>query len=108
MEIVPLGDSTLLVRVGIDFNKPSYESLGNVLATLRHLQAAKIPGVVDLTSAYTTIAVFFDPVCVVEAGAPVASVIDWLTAKIQAALQKGSKRKQKKAQSRLCRNSSLL
>ena len=75
MEIVPLGDSTLLVRLGIDFDKPSYESRGNVLDALRHLQAAKLPGVVDLTSAYTTIAVFFDPVRVVEAGAPVASVI---------------------------------
>jgi inhibitor of KinA len=101
MEVTPLGDSALLVRLENDLDKPSYESLGNVLDALRHLQAAQIPGVADLTSAYTTIAVFFDPVRIVEAGAPVAGVIDWLTAKIQVALQKGAKRKQKKAESHL-------
>ena len=99
MEVIPLGDSTLLVRLENDFDKPSYESLGHVLDALGHLQAAQIPGVVDLASAYTTIAVFFDPVRVVEAGAPVGGVIDWLTAKIQVAIHKGSKRKQKKAES---------
>ena len=101
MEVIPLGDSALLVRLEDDFDKPSYQSLGNVLDALRYLQAAQIPGVIDLASAYTTIAVFFDPVRVIEAGAPVAGVIDWLTARIQGALQKGSKRKQKKAESRL-------
>ena len=101
MEVIPLGDSALLVRLEDDFDKPSYESLGNVLDALRHLRAAQIPGVVDLASAYTTIAVFFDSVRVVEAGAPLAGVIDWLTARIQVALQKGSRRKQKKAESRL-------
>lgn len=100
MEVIPLGDSALLVRLEKDFNKPSYETLENVLNALRHLQAAQIPGVIDLASAYTTIAVFFDPVRVVEAGAPAASMLDWLTAKIQVALQKGSKRKQTKTESR--------
>ncbi len=101
MEVIPLGDSTLLVRLENDLDKPSYQSLGNVLGALRHLQAAQIPGVVDLASAYATIAVFFDPVQVVEAGAPVAGVIDWLTEKIRVALRKGSKPKQKEAESRL-------
>jgi inhibitor of KinA len=101
MEVIPLGDSALLVRLENDFDKPSYQSLENVLNAVRHLQAAQIPGVVDLASAYTTIAVFFDPIRVVEAGAPVADVIDWLTARIQVALEKGSKRKQKKVESRL-------
>lgn len=101
MEVIPLGDSALLVRLENGFDKPSYQSLGNVLDALRHLQAAQIPGVVDLASAYTTIAVFFDQVRVVEAGAPAEGVIDWLTTSIQGALRKGSKRKQKKTDSRL-------
>jgi inhibitor of KinA len=100
MDVIPLGDSVLLVRLEDDLEKPSYLSLEKVLNALRHLQAAQIPGVVDLASAYTTIAVFFDPVRVVDAGAPVAGVIDWLTTRIQVALQKGSKRKQKKAEPR--------
>lgn len=99
MEVIPLGDSALLVRVGNDLYKSSDQTLGNVLDTLRQLQAAKIPGVTDLTSAYTSIALFFDPVRVIEAGAPAAGVIDWLTEKIQQALRQGAKRKQKKAES---------
>src|SRR3954468_1685753 len=101
MEVIPLGDSALLVRVGNDFDISSDQSFDNVLLALRQLQAAQIPGVIDLTSAYTTVAVFFDPVRVVEAGAPVASVIDWLTEKIQRALHKDAKRKQKKSESRI-------
>jgi inhibitor of KinA len=101
MEVVPLGDSALLVRLENDLFKSSDESLRNVLDALRQLQAAQIPGVIDLTSAYTSVAVFFDPVRVVEAGAPIASVIDWLTEKIQRALHKDAKRKQKKVESRI-------
>ena len=44
MEVIPLGDSALLVRLENDLDKPSYESLGNVLDVLWHLQAAQIPG----------------------------------------------------------------
>jgi inhibitor of KinA len=101
MEVVPLGDSALLVRVRNDFDKSSDESLDNVLRTLRQLQAAQIPGVIDLTSAYTTVAVFFDPARVVEAGAPAAGVVDWLTEKIHRALRKDEKRRQSKSASRI-------
>ena len=101
MEIVPLGDSALLVRVGNDLHKSSDQTLENVLDTLRRLQAAQIPGVVDLTSAYVSVAVFFDPARVVEAGAPVAGVIDWLTERIKGALEKNAKREQKKSGSRI-------
>jgi inhibitor of KinA len=101
MEVIPLGDSTLLVRVGNDFDKLPEHTLDNVLRTLRQLQAAQIPGVIDLTSSYTTVALFFNPVRVVEAGAPVAGVVDWLTEKIQRALHKGKKPKQRKSESRI-------
>jgi len=100
MEIVPLGDSALIVRVREDFRNDSDATSEAVLAALHRLESAKIPGVVDLAPAYTTIAVFFDPIRVVEAGASFASVIDWLTEKIQRALNKNTKRKQKKAETR--------
>jgi len=52
MEIVPLGDSALIVRVG--------DSLGAVLATLRKLEAANISGVSDIAPAFASVAVFFE------------------------------------------------
>ena len=50
-DITPLGDSALLLRVG--------DSLGEVLATVRKLEAAKILGVVDIAPAFASVAVFF-------------------------------------------------
>jgi inhibitor of KinA len=60
MEITPLGDSALIVRVVDDFARDSEASLNTVLAALRSLEAAAIPGVTELAPAYSTIAVFFD------------------------------------------------
>ena len=51
MEIIPLGDSALLVRVD--------DSLGAVLATARKLELAKIKGVCDVAPAIASVAVFF-------------------------------------------------
>ena len=50
MEITPLGDSALIVRVA--------DSLGEVLATARKLEAARILGVVDIAPAFASVAVF--------------------------------------------------
>ncbi len=51
LEITPLGDSALIVRVA--------NSLGEVLITARKLEAAKISGVVDIAPAFASVAVFF-------------------------------------------------
>lgn len=61
MEITPLGDSALIVRIVDDFARDSEGSLNAVLAALRSLEAAAIPGVTELAPAYSTVAVFFDP-----------------------------------------------
>ena len=50
MEIVPLGDSALIVRVD--------DSLGAVLATMRKLEAANISGVSDIAPAFASVALF--------------------------------------------------
>jgi inhibitor of KinA len=59
MRIEPLGDSALLIRVVERFE--AEESLDAVLRATRQLEGAKIPGVIELVPAYTTIGVFFDP-----------------------------------------------
>ena len=58
MEIVPLGDSALIVRVVDDFARDPEASLNAVLAALRSLEAAAIPGVTELAPAYSTVGVF--------------------------------------------------
>ncbi len=52
MEIVPLGDTALIVRVG--------DSLGAVLSAQRKLEGADLPGVRDIAPAFASVAVFFD------------------------------------------------
>ena len=59
MQIEPLGDSALLVRL-MDVFEPE-KSLDAVLATARQLERAGLPGLVELVPAYTTIGVFFEP-----------------------------------------------
>jgi inhibitor of KinA len=97
MEFVPLGDSALVIRLETDFRK----SPEHVLDALRELKSAQIPGVVDLAPAYATIALFFDPIRLVEAGAPREDVFGWLIAKIEKALSTRSKRKRKNTSARL-------
>ena len=59
MRIEPLGDSALLVRHDSEFD--SEKSLDAILRATRQLEAAAIPGVIELAPAYTTIGIFFDP-----------------------------------------------
>jgi inhibitor of KinA len=77
MRIEPLGDSALIVRVADHFDPEI--SLNAVLAAARQIEAAAIPGVIELAPAYTTIGVFFDPA---RAGSS-----DELNATIEHALQ---------------------
>jgi inhibitor of KinA len=50
LEILPLGDAGLIVRVG--------DSLGEVLTTARKLEAARIPGVIEIAPAFASVGVF--------------------------------------------------
>jgi inhibitor of KinA len=84
MDVTPLGDSALIVRMSEKF--AGEDSLNAVLAAHRCLEAAQLPAVVDLAPAYTTIGVFFDPVAAVESGAPVSDVVGWYEQRIRQAL----------------------
>ena len=86
MEIVPLGDSALIVRVRERFEDAPDQTLSEVLRTFRRLQDAAIPGVIELAPAYTTVAVFFDPTIVANEGPEPDQALDWLTDRIRAAL----------------------
>ena len=95
MEIVPLGDSALIVRVREQFDDAPEETLNEVLRTFQQLRSAAIPGVIELAPAYTSVAVFFDPVEVAKASGTASDIFDWLAARIGAATvpkRRGSRR----------------
>lgn len=86
MRIEPLGDSALIVRVVDDFARDPEASLDAVLAALRSLEAAAIPGVTELAPAYSTVGVFFD-VAEIARTAPEFDASDWLRTRIESALK---------------------
>jgi inhibitor of KinA len=86
MEIVPLGDSALIVRVRERFEGAPEETLDTVLRAFQQLQAATIPGVIELAPGYTSVAVFFDPLTVAKASPTKAPVFDWFATRIRAAV----------------------
>ena len=75
MEIVPLGDSALVVRVREQFEDAPEETLDETLRVFQLLQRAAIPGVIELAPAYTSVAVFFNPVPVIRSNGPVNSIL---------------------------------
>ena len=87
MEITPLGDCALIVRVNENFARAPEETLNAVLATQRRLEAAQLPGVIELAPAYTTVALFYDPASAVEADAPAEDLFGWYKERIGAALR---------------------
>jgi inhibitor of KinA len=92
MEIVPLGDSALIVRVREQFDDAPEETLDQVLRTFQQLRGAAIPGVIELAPAYTTVAVFFDPVAVAKAREKPDEVFGWLREQILHVLAAGGDR----------------
>jgi inhibitor of KinA len=92
MEIVPLGDSALIVRVRERFEDAPEQTLDTVLRAFQELQGAAIPGVIELAPAYTSVTVFFDPTAVAKATEIPDKVFDWLATRIRAAAAPGADR----------------
>jgi inhibitor of KinA len=86
MEIVPLGDSALVVRMRERFDDAPEQTLDIVLRVFHQLQNAAIPGVIELAPAYTSVAVFFDPIPVAKSAETPDKVFDWLVTRIRAAV----------------------
>ena len=88
MEVTPLGDSAVLIRVTEDFDDAPERALEKVLAAQQSLVAAKIRGAIEVAPAYTTVSLFYDPAGAIEAGAPVENVFGWLETQIRKAIGK--------------------
>jgi inhibitor of KinA len=89
MQITPLGDSALIVRVCESSAEPDERSLRAVLEALHKIKSAAIPGILELAPAYTTIGIFFDPLHV-AAAAP-ESIFDSLAGQIHKAVAQAKK-----------------
>ena len=92
MEIVPLGDSALVVRVREQFEDAPEETLDEVLRVFQLLQRAAIPGVIELAPAYTSVAVFFNPIAVLKTNGAANSVLDELAKRIRSTIIAASRR----------------
>jgi inhibitor of KinA len=86
MEITPLGDSALIVRVRDEFESNPEETLNAVLAAQQRLEAARLPGAIELAPGYTTVAFFYNPAAAAEAGAPAEDIFGWYAKQIRVAL----------------------
>ena len=86
MKISPLGDSALVVRVRERFDDAPEQTLDRVLRAFQRIRNAAIPGVIELAPAYTSVAVFFDPITVAKATETSKDLFDWLATRIRAAL----------------------
>jgi inhibitor of KinA len=93
MEIIPVGDSALLVRVREQFEDTPEETLDQVLRVFQVLQRAAIPGVVEFAPAYTSVSVFFQPITVAKAADTPDKIFDWLKTRIRAAVAKAGDRR---------------
>jgi inhibitor of KinA len=89
MEIVPLGDSALIVRVRERFEDAPEETLNEVLRAFQRIRKSAIPGVIELAPAYTSVSVFFDPNTVAKATETPDKLFDWFATRIRAAVAGG-------------------
>src|SRR5438874_9776902 len=60
MKIDALGDSALIINLADEISDSS-RLLARVLSAAEKIEGAKLPGVVDVTSSYESVAVFFNP-----------------------------------------------
>jgi inhibitor of KinA len=97
MEIIPLGDSTLVVRVRDQFEDAPEETLDEVLRVFQLLQRADIPGVIELAPAYASVAVFFDPVALLKSNSATNGGFDELANTIWRTITSAPKRRRRTA-----------
>ena len=92
MEIIPLGDSALIVRVRDQFEDAPEETLNEVFRAFHLLRDAGIPGVIDLAPAYTSVAIFFDPIIVAKVSGKPGELFDWLAERVREIVTAGGRR----------------
>lgn len=88
MLITALGDTALRIELGEQIDESTHRRVQSVMLTL---EAARLPSVMEITAAYTTVTLFYDPLQAVGAGAPIANIAGWLEAHVRDGLKNGPK-----------------
>lgn len=76
IEIRPLGDSAIIVQLAEPGATPDDASLEAVLRVQRALRSAELPGVTEITIAFTTVALFYNPAHVGVSGGAVFTSLE--------------------------------
>jgi inhibitor of KinA len=92
MEITPLGDSAIVLHVRENFDDAPDETLDEVLGYFDFLRRAGLPSITELAPAYTTVALFYDPIRAVAAGADPGCIFEWVAARVQTEIANGNVR----------------
>src|SRR5437868_6044478 len=104
MVITPLGDSALIVRLRDQCDDAPEQTFDEVLNAVQRLRSAAIPGVIELTPAYTSVAVFFDPIALSKTSATKNELFDAVAEQVRAviaAVGRGTRIKHKRGDVRL-------
>jgi len=89
MEITPLGDSAIVLRIRDSFEDAPDQTLDQVLGYFDFLRHRDLPAVTEIAPAYTTVALFYDPIRAVAAGADPDGVFEWMAARVQTEIANG-------------------
>jgi inhibitor of KinA len=83
MRIFPLGDEAMLVELGDRIDEDTHH---RVQRAWRILASAQLPGVREIVPAYTSIALFYDPIQLAQVHTPFDKLFDWLASKVRTLL----------------------
>src|ERR1700742_4078610 len=92
MKIAPLGDSAGTIVLSDPAPADARDLLRAVWATREAIDKAAISGVTEVTSSYSTVTVFYDPLVLLNIGVPAIQILDWLTDRITLAAADRRKR----------------
>jgi inhibitor of KinA len=92
MQITPLGDSALIVRLRDQFDDAPEETLNEVLNAFQLLKNAAIPGIVELAPAYTSVAAFYDLIATAKASGKPDQPFEWIAERIRGVVAASAKR----------------
>jgi inhibitor of KinA len=85
MKITPLGDSALLIDVEPGVREPAEKTLRRVLSIKQAIERARIPGLIECSSSYRTVATFFDPLAATREGIEPGAASTWFENRIRKA-----------------------
>jgi inhibitor of KinA len=101
MEITPLGDSALILRVCENLEDAPDAAIRRVLRVRQCLENARLPGVIETAPASTSVALFYDTAQVLGAGARSEAVFDWLASRINDVIANADEAPNEQIESRL-------